>query len=597
MKHKLSCFFVILGLIVCAWQAGCRQSGQSRRDLQVNRTTIPRPRVITRVLPAPPGSHGGTLRYATFGEPKSFNPIMANETSSNDIINRMFPSLLVLNHKTLKMEGDLAESWEEAPDHLSITFKLREGLKWSDGHPLTADDVVFTFQVVYDSKIASANRDSALINGHPAQVEKIDDLTVKITLPELYAAALHSLGAGIPIIPKHKLGIHYQAGTLPSAYSLKTSPEELVVSGPFLLKEYKSAERVVLERNPYYYGVDKNGQPLPYIDRIVFVTVPDFNVMLLKFLSGESDLFPQYPPRFHEDLVKGQQVGKYKLVDLGVIPASNFLFFNMNPSKLDPIKWKWFTNKLFRQASAHAIDRDSMIRLIYMGKAEECSDVHRQSPWYNPNIKKYPYDLKKAKELLLKAGFQYKGDLLYDDDGNRVSFSLLTNSGNNDRIATANIIKEDLTKLGMDVTFRPLDFNTLISKLDSTFDWEACILALTGSSSAIEPALAKNVWMSSGFTHMWYPQQKIPASPWEAEIDRLTAEGARISDPDKRKKIYHRVQEIFADETPMIFTVTRSALYAISNRVKNTDITVFSGIISSSDDTDLISMIYLEGGR
>lgn len=589
-------FYIV---VICAISVLLLLSGCSKKDakqpLPVNSFSIQNPRVITRTETAPSGRRGGTLRYATFGEPKTFNPTMANETSSTDITNRIFSSLLTLNYKTLKIEGDLAENWSESKDALTVTFTLREGLRWSDGHLLTADDILFTFQVVYDPKIASANRDSALINGKPVNVIKIDDHTIKMILPEPYAAFFHSIGAGIQILPKHKLEEAYKNGTFPSAYSLKTAPAELVGSGPFRLLEFRAGERVIIERNPYYYAVDKNKNRLPYLDRLVFITVPDFNVMLLKFLSGESDIFPTYPPKFHEDLEKGKKVGNYTLIDLGVVPASNFLFFNMNPAKVDAIKWKWFTNKKFRQAIAHAIDKESMIRLIYMGKARECYEFHPVSPWYNPNTKKYKYDLNKAKEFLIEAGFHYKDNMLYDSDGNRVSFSLLTNSGNNDRVATGNIIKEDLTKLGMDVTFRPIDFNTLISKLNSTFDWEASLLALTGHSSAIEPALAKNVWMSSGFTHMWFPQQKSPATPWEAEIDKLTIEGARTGNISLRKNIYNKIQDIFAEEVPMIYTVTRSSLFAINNRIGNADLTIFSGLISSSDDTDLASMLYIKG--
>ncbi len=552
-------------------------------------------RIIDR---APPGTAGGTLRIAEFGTgPKTFNPIIANESTSNDIIEQTFSSLLDINFKTKKIVEGLAYRWEASKDGKVWIVRLRKGLRWSDGVPLTADDVVFTFKVIYDPRVDNPNKDIAQVNGKPFACEKIDDSTVRFTIPGIYGPFPFAL-ASIAIIPKHKLEKALLSGNFSSAYAINTPPDDMASSGAFRIKKYVPGERVVLERNPYFYAKDVVGQRLPYLDRIVIVYVPDTNTEFLKFISNEMDVFPEFPSKFYDDLTIGQNRERYHIVDLGPQASTAFVVFNENPDPkfVDPVKHRWFTNRLFRLAVAYGINREAMIRLAHLGHGYVISqDFYPSSPFYNRGVKPFPYDPQKSRDLLKSAGFTWKRGKLYDEEGHPVQFSLLTNSGNVERRIKGELMKEDLAKLGMEIDFHPIDFNQLVSRLDHTFDWEAVELGLVESGGSIEPSNDQNVWLSSGFTHEWYPRQKKPATSWEAEIDQLVNLGTSTLDLGKRKKIYGRIQEIlYQEQVPMILTTVSADLYAFRNNIGNADPTPIGRFWANCPDDMLMSQVYIK---
>lgn len=581
----VSFLLVVCFLAALVFQGGCQRASSPSQQRKIP-PEIKSPRVVKR---SPVGEYGGSLRITSISDPKSFNPIVANETSSTDILNLMFVGLTIPDYTTYSLEPCLAESWQHDKAGKVWTFTLRQGVKWSDGTPLTADDVVFTFNdVVYNRDIPNPGRDLMMVDGKPYLVEKIDARTVRISLPAPYSPLLYTLTQ--PIVPRHRLEDAVRKKTFSSTWGVNTKPEEVVCSGPFLLREYRSGERVVLERNPLYWSVDEKGNQLPYLDRVIFLTVPDRNAEMLKFQSGESDLFPKVPPRFYSKLKKQARASGYHILDLGPDPGPRFLTFNQNPAKLSRAKWSWFTSKKFRQAVAHAVDRESIIRLVFAGKGYPTFEFHPKSPYYEKHVRQYPYSLEKAGALLKEGGFSLRNGRLYDGEGNRVVFTLLTNAGNVERKDIGQIVKDDLEKLGMEVTFQPIDFNLLISKLNSTFDWDAVILALVGDSD-IEPLTGKNVWMSSGFTHEWYPQQKTPATPWEKEIDEIFNAAAGEMDLQKKKILFSRMQKIIAEELPLIYTATAANLYAVSNRLRNFSPAELGWYFN---DVDHFSMLYLK---
>lgn len=523
---------------------------------------LPEPPLVAECAPGIPG---GRLVVGTFGDPKTFNPITANESSSEEIYRHLFAALLGFDWTTQQVTPGLAESWTNSPDGKTWTFKLRKNLRWSDGQPLTADDVIFTWDVIYNPEIDNVMRDAFIIDGKKITVTKVDDLTIQAVTPDLYAPFLENFG-GVPILPKHILAKTVADKNFTSAYGVNWKPEEIVGSGPFRLKEYKQAQLILLERNPYFMEVDTKGQRLPYFDNIIFTVVPDMNAMSLRFLSGESDMddiiFPAEYDRFKTEGAKG----KFNLLEPGIGLEAGFFWFNQNTNanaktgkpNVAAHKLKWFRDQKFRQACSYAIDRESIIKSIYSGRAIPNYGfvTPGNKKWFNPNTPKYPLDVAKAQALLKEIGIEKRNgdEFATDADGNKVEFVLNTNTGNGAREKTAVLIAADLKQLGFNVILQPIEFNTLVSKIDDTFDYD-CILLGIGSGGT-DPSSSLNVIKSSGFTHQWFPRQKSPATDWEARLDQLMDAQNKTLDFAERKKIYDEVQHILGEQMPMIFTVT-----------------------------------------
>jgi peptide/nickel transport system substrate-binding protein len=518
-----------------------------------------------------PGQHGGRLVIATFGEPKTFNPLTANESSSTDITRFLFAGLM--NFDMAKQETTLwlAESYSVEPDQKTWTFKLRKGLRWSDGQPLTADDVIFTWETIYDPKIKPVVADALTLAGKKFEVTKLDELTVRIVTPTVYAPFLEAAGAGVPILPRHKLAGAVKQGRFDSAYGVNSKPEDIVGGGPFRLKQYKPGELVLLERNPNFFVTDSKGQRLPYLDHLMWTTVPDYNAMSLRTLRGESDLQDilrqDEAERFEEEAKKG----KVKLIDLGLQMEPMLLWFNQNTNMnaktgrplLSPAKQKLFRNEKFRQAVSYAIDRESIVKSAYVGRGQPAYGVYTPANkrWYNPKINTYPFDVAKSKALLAEIGIRDRnGDgILEDEAGNKIEFTLNTNSGHPVRHKMAVFIQDDLKRLGFDLTFQPVDFNALVDKVNNSYDYDAMLLYFGGDTT--DPANMMNVIKSDGFTHFWFPRQTTPSTEWEAHMDKLMIANVTTLDFAERKKAFDEIQMILSEQLPFI-AVTSSRGYA-----------------------------------
>lgn len=553
---------------------GGSETKQAAPVMGANKLPLEEPKVVD----CEPGVVGGRFVIANFSEPKTFNPITANETSSNDVIDMMFHGLVWKSQATQELSPGLAAEWSVAEDKKTWTFRLRKGLKWSDGKPLTADDVVFTLNdIVYNKDIVSVTADPLRLDGKDFEVSKVDDATVKVVTPDIYAPFLEFFG-DVRIMPKHILEAAVKGKRFESSYGVNTPPEQLVCTGPYRLKQYKTGEYTLLERNPYCYLADKKGQQLPYFDTVVHAIVPDQNAISLRFLKGECDVQefvrPEEAMRFKAEAA----TGKFKLLELGVASQMDLISFNQNPGKnksgqpyLPPYKLKWFRNTKFRQAISHAIDRDSIVKSTLNGLGRPNFGFWNESnkKWYNPNIPKQEYNLAKAKELLAEIGIKDRNEdgLLEDEAGNPVEFELNTNAGNSRREKGSVLVQEDLKRLGIKVIFRPLDFNTLVSKMDASFDYECIFLGLASTSP--EPASSLNVLRSSGFSHQWYPQQKMPSTDWEARIDELVNRQLKTLDFARRKEYVDEIQVIMSEQVPMIYTACMFAYAAIRKDVAN----------------------------
>ncbi|MFP4473902.1 MAG: ABC transporter substrate-binding protein [Candidatus Omnitrophota bacterium] len=530
---------------------------------------------LAALLSAVPRAHarpryGGNLVIASTGDPKSFNPVMAKETTTSMVTNFIFEGLTRINAETLQPEANLARRWETSRNGRQWTFFLREDVLWNDGEPFTADDVVFTFnQLIYNDRIPSSARDIFTIDGEEFLVEKVSEHVVRFTLPMKFAPFLRAMTQ--EILPEHRLAEAVRSGEFVFHWGIDTAPGDVVGTGPFRLSAYHPGERIVFERNPHYWKRSREGGALPYLDGIIMLIVQNQDAVVLKFLEGEVDYcgvrgmdFPILKPLEEEK--------DFTVYRMGPDFGANFLVFNQNrgthPETGRPYvpehKRRWFTDDHFRRAVAHAVDRERMIAIIKngLGSAQHAPMSPSAGFFYNADVPRNTYDLKKAADLLRQAGYRDRdGDgIIEDPQGVPVSFNLYTNAGNPEREQIAAMIRQDLEHLGMRVNFLGLEFNALISKLNATFEWDAVILGLTGG---IEPHFGKNVWHSSGQLHLWYPMQESPATEWEARIDEIFVRGVQELDPQKRKELYDEWQVIVARRVPLIYTILGSNMFAV----------------------------------
>ncbi|MEJ7619906.1 MAG: ABC transporter substrate-binding protein [Aquificaceae bacterium] len=519
------------------------------------------------------GREGGELRFVLSSDPRTLNPALAQETSSTAVLSDLFTGLTKTDLKTMRVVPDLAEGWEEKEDGRLYIFYLRRGVRWSDGEPFTAEDVVFTYRDIYlNPQIPNSTGDmfKGILKSQEDIgnfVKKIDDYTLEFRLPESFAPFLNALSA--PILPKHKLEKFVKEGNFMTAWNVNTDPKDIVGTGPYRLKRYIKGVMVEYEANPYYYEHDNSNRQLPYIKRKIGYIVQDPDTTLLKYSLGEIDYMGVRP----QDVLFMSRIKNTTLYDLGPTPSTTFLVFNQNPSSGIPkYKLRWFQNRDFRIAISHAIDREGMCYLVYNGLADPLYGpiTPANRPYYTEGLfPVYEYNLKKARAILESLGFKDRnGDgWLEDPEGNTLEIVLLTNAGNKEREAIGNMIKEDLEKIGIKVIFRPIDFNSLVSRLTSPpYDWEAVIIGLTGS---MDPHFGRNVWHSSGTLHMWNPRQGKPQTHWEKEIDELFDLGARETNFEKRVEIYRRAYRIIAEEQPMIFLATPKSMLAVRNKFEN----------------------------
>ncbi len=543
------------------------------------------------------------LVVATLSDPKTFNYALSSE--SPNVFGYIYEGLVAENGLTGVIEPALAQQWEISPDKRQIVFTLREGLKWSDGEPLTADDVVFTYNDIYfNEAIPTPIRDSLKIGetGALPSVRKLDERKIEFTVPEPFAPFLRT--ATLAILPVHVLRESITTKDSQgkpkflSTWGTDTEPTKIIGNGPYRLASYATSERIVFGRNPYYWR-----NPLPHIERFVWQIVESTDTSLLQFRSGGLDSLGISPDYFSL-LKREEKRGKFTIYKGGPAPGTSFITFNLNKGRrngrplVNPIKSRWFNTVAFRQAVAHAIDREKMNNNIFRGLGEpQNSPISVQSPYYlspQESLKVYDYNLDRAKELLLGAGFKYnnQGQLL-DADGNWVRFTLITNAGNKIREAMGAQIKQDLSKIGIQVDFAPLAFNTLLDKLNNTIDWDCYLLGFTGG---IEPNDGANVWSINGASHR-FNQPAKPGQPpiegreiadWEQEIGRLYIKGAQELDEVKRKAIYAKTQQITQEYLPFIYLVNPLSMAAVRDRVQGVKFSALGGTLWNIHELELV---------
>jgi peptide/nickel transport system substrate-binding protein len=526
------------------------------------------------VVPGITGRPGGTLVFAQRNEPKSLNPAVAGDNASREVIHRITADLIHINRATQQTEPALAKSWSVSPDGLHYTLNLRRGISFSDGQPFDADDVVFSFQVYLDEKIQSPQRDLLLLDGKPIAVRKLDQYKVAFDLPGRYAVA-ERLFDGFAILPRHLLDRAYREGKLAEAWGLRTPPAEIAGLGPFRFQQYAAGQHLILERNPYYWKADQAGTHLPYLNRVDFAFAGTEDMQAMRFQAGESDILGRTSAHNYAELEKDQKRRGYTLTDAGPGLEYSFLFFNLNDLPAGSLPevaahQAFLRRTSFRRAVSLAIDREAIVRLVYLGHAAALpSPVPLgNKTWVNAKLPAPVRAVGRAREILAGDGFTWspQGALL-DPGGKRVEFSIVTSSGNAERGQMATLIQEDLKALGMDVHVAPLEFRGLLDRVLQTHDYEACLLSLAAADADPNPDM--NVWLSSGGNHLWHPGEKSPATPWEAEIDRLMRQQMVTPNFPERKRLFDRVQEILMENLPLVPLVTPDILVGARNELGN----------------------------
>jgi peptide/nickel transport system substrate-binding protein len=491
---------------------------------------------------------GGELHFCLRSEPKTFNPLLAADDASETVRYLTGGVLVRVNRLTQDLEPGLATAWKVSDGGRTITFQVREGLHFSDGTPFTTDDVAYTIQQLMDPAMHSPTGDSFRSAEGKVETKVLPKNRISITFPAPIAG-LDRLFDQVAIM------------------SSKSPQKEMAVLGPYYVWENKAGAYLELKRNPNYWEKDSSGRPLPYIESVKLDIQQNRDIEMLRLQRGEIHFINSLDAEYF-DKVASQDPSMAH--DAGASLDSEEVWFNQVPnSPLPAYKKAWFTSTNFRRAISEAVNREDMARIAFRGHARPA--IGPVSPankfWFNAKLQPHPFDQKAALQLLTQDGFHLTDGALRDHEGHPVEFSIITNAGNKYRERMATMIQQDLAGIGVKVNVVTLDFPSLIERITSSFNYEACLLGLVNDE--LDPNAQMNIWLSSSDTHQWNPSQKTPATAWEAEIDKLMRAQAATLDPKKRKEAYDRVQEIAWQQEPFIYLVNKNALSAVSSSLHN----------------------------
>lgn len=481
-------------------------------------------------------AYGDTFIEASIAEPNNLLPILATDGASSEI-NGLVYNGLVRYDKDLRLEGELAESWDISADKLTITFHLRKGVKWHDGVPFTSADVMFTYRLYIDPETPTAYAESYKQVEH---AEAPDDFTFRVSYAKPYAPALGSWG--VRILPKHLL-----EGVQITKSPLSRQP---VGTGPFVFKEWKSGEKVVLEANPHYF------EGRPYLKRVLYRIVPDQSTQFLELRSGGLDYMDLTPIQYQtqtDTIAFNRRFNKYRYL------AFSYTYLGYNLER--PL----FKDKRVRQALSFAINKEEIIEGVLLGLGQAATGPYKPDTWvYNRQVQRYSYNPAKARELLADAGWRDSdGDGVLDKNGKPLKFTIITNQGNDLRIKSGEIMQQRFREVGVDVKLRVIEWAAFLKDFIHAGNFDACILGWSGGPEPDQ----YNIWHSSKTG----PRQLNFIHYKNAEVDRLLEEGRRTFDQEKRKKIYDRFQEILAEEQPYTFLYVAEALPVVGRRFRGVE--------------------------
>jgi peptide/nickel transport system substrate-binding protein len=515
-------------------------------------------------------SKGGTLTVAVRTEPRSFCSCIAPEATAHLVTLLTQARLVRVNRTTEDIEPWIAHSWTRSDDGLRYIIKLKPNVLFSDGTPLTADDVVFSLAAAYDS--ASAIADSLKIDGKKLQATAQGPLTVAIAFPSVFSPGLRVLDA-MPILPKHKLETALASGRLGAALSVTTPVNEIVGLGPFVMADYRPGERLVFTRNDRYFRTDDRGTRLPYLDRIVVEIVPDQDAQVLKLEAGDMDTeASEIRPEDYAPLKRAAERGSLQIIDVGAAVDPDGFWINLRTGAFDrDPRRSWIQRDELRQAISAAVDRQLFTDTVFLGAAAPVFGPITPSnkKWYSEEVPRPEYDVTRAKQLLAEIGLVDRNHdgRVEDATGTPARFTLLTMKGQTALERGAYLISGELKKIGLTVDVATLEGNALIQKFVSGKDYDAVYFHLTTTST--DPVLNADFWSSTGDAHIWNPRQKSPSTEWERQIDELMARSASALDDAARKTAFLEVQRIFAAHQPMVYFAAPRVFVAASTRLTN----------------------------
>jgi peptide/nickel transport system substrate-binding protein len=580
LKTRVALIGLVTGLLAIAACSACKpgsRNGPTGKPVPPFEGDVSPDAQVADIVP---GTYCEKLVIGIPSSPNTFNAVTAVDTNSLWVIGDvLYKSLSGYDNYEQKDAAGLAKSWDVSPDGLTWTFHLRQGVRWSDGEPFDADDVIFSFQATFDPAIPSINRNLfTQSDGSSPTYDKVDDYTVRLHLKEPNAFVIGALN-NVYLVPKHKWETAYRSGTFAQAIGVTTDPKDVVGLGPYRLASYVPDQKVEVERNPYYWKVDNNKQRLPYIDRVIFVVVPNNNTWALKMTSGELDMQQQIFPGVLDTIEQGAAKQDYKVWDLGASFNTTYLVLNQDPRKdksgkpyVDPVKLKWFREVKFRQAVSYGIDREAMIRtaLGRPGEALYGFDSKANKLWYTADVHQYPYDPEKAKGLLKEIGiWDRDGDgVAEDSDGHPIKFILNVNAGNDVRVSQGTLIKDNLKKIGIDVNLQPIDSNLLNAKLHQTRDFDAQVGAWQASVPP-DPVGSKDILLPSGELYVAYPGQKEPSTDWEKKLAEYINLCSRTNDLAERQKYYWEAMKLWSEYLPEIDLIAGDYYVAAKNKIGN----------------------------
>ncbi len=513
---------------------------------------------------------GGELAWVIHYDPKTLDPAKVDDQAS-ELVRYLTGGVLVrLDRSTLSLEPELAETVQISPDGKLVSIRLRSGLRFSDGSPLTSNDVLKTLERILSPATAAPVAEE-FIEPAKVTVSAPDALTVQLHLP-VRVVSIGSVLDEIAIEPANR------------------STESRVTAGPFSVSEDRKSEYLRLRRNSFYWRHEANGKALPYLASLRLDVGSNRESEELRFLRGQYGVLENVPP---ESFAALNQRLPGALHDLGPSLNTEQMWFNQWPRAPLPV-WerRWFTSRAFRTAISESLHRADLARIAYSGHATPANGFisPANTAWYNRALPPAREDPKAAVELLASEGFHKRGNQLFDREEHPVAFSLVTNTGNRARERMAALIQQDLATLGIRVNVVTLDFPALIERLMHTADYEAALLGL--SNVQPDPSSMMNIWLSNSPNHQWNPSEPTPATPWEAEIDRAFRTQAETGDARKRKVAIDRVQAIVAEELPFLYLVYPNSLCAVSPNLEGARLSLLQPSVVSH-----IESMHFKGDR
>jgi len=507
----------LLTLLLVAFQlSGCAKGAPEQKPL-------------ARPKGGPP-AYGDALITGSIGEPATLIPALSTDSASSDISGLVY-SGLVRYDKNLKLEGDLAQSWDISPDGLRITFHLRRGVKWHDGHEFTSHDVLYTYRVIIDPKTPTAySEDFKQVKTARA----VDPYTFEVTYAKPFAPALASWG--MPMLPAHLL----------EGKDITKSPlaRKPIGTGPYIFKEWVPLQKLVLEANPDYW------EGKPYISRYVYRIIPDNSTMYMELKAGGVDMMGLSPVQYQRQTNTREFLARFNKYRY---PASNYTYLGYN------LRLPLFQDRRVRQAITCAINKEEIVQGALLGMGQVAHGPYKPGTWAcKPKVDDFGYNPARAAALLKEAGFVMGADGVLAKNGKRLSFTIITNQGNDQRLKSSLIIQRRLRHVGIEAKIRVLEWASFITNYIDTRQFEVVLLAWT----IPQDPDTYDIWHSSktGPKELNFVHFKNP------EVDRLLEEGRGTFDVERRKRCYYAIQDILAREQPYTFLYVPDALPVVSAR-------------------------------